>query len=97
MGTHPGELTRREMLGVSGALLGAAALPGFGLDMAQTPGMQTGPKLGIGYFAKFGVTEELIRKTLGEALSKGGDYADIYFQHQISNTLGLEDGVVNRA
>ena len=92
-----GNMTRRDMLGVSGALLGAAALPSFGLDQAGGSSMQAGTKQGIGYFARFGVTEAMIRQTLSDALSKGGDYADVYFQHQVSNTLGLEDGVVNRA
>jgi TldD protein len=87
-------MTRRDMLGVSGALLGAAALPRLGLEGA---GGSAGARPGIGYFAQFGVTEEMIRQTLSDALSKGGDYADVYFQHQVSNTLGLEDGVVNRA
>jgi TldD protein len=31
------------------------------------------------------------------ALEKGGDYADLYFQHTFSNSLALEDGAVNRA
>jgi len=89
-----GNMTRRDMLGASGALLGAAALPRLGLELAGEP---AGARSGIGYFAQFGVTEEMIRQTLSDALSKGGDYADVYFQHQVSNTLGLEDGVVNRA
>ncbi|MGZ5472550.1 MAG: TldD/PmbA family protein, partial [Thermoanaerobaculia bacterium] len=28
---------------------------------------------------------------------KGGDYADVFFQHRVTNNLGLEDGAVNRA
>lgn len=31
------------------------------------------------------------------ALEKGGDYADLYFEHTFSNSLVLQDGVVNRA
>ncbi len=34
---------------------------------------------------------------LAEALAKGGDFADLYFEHTISNYLMLEDGQVNRA
>jgi TldD protein len=52
---------------------------------------------GIGYFARFGVTEALIARTLQEALSRGGDHADVYFQHRVGSDLGLEDGAVNRA
>ncbi len=51
-----------------------------------------------GYFEReFGITDALCRKVLTEALSKGGDFADLYFEHTISNYLMLEDGKVNRA
>ncbi len=53
--------------------------------------------MGIGYFDRFGVTEEMIRRTLAEALSRGGDHADVYFQHRVASDVGLEDGEVNRA
>jgi TldD protein len=50
------------------------------------------------YFnAEFGVTDALCQKLLAEALSKGGDFADLYFEHAISNSIALEDGKVNRA
>jgi TldD protein len=51
-----------------------------------------------GYFEReFGVTDALCRKVLAQALAKGGDYADLYFEHTLSNSLSLEDGKVNRA
>jgi TldD protein len=51
-----------------------------------------------GYFGRtFGVTEGMIRETLGAALSRGGDHADVFFQHRVGSDLGLEDGAVNRA
>ncbi|HET8540982.1 MAG TPA: metallopeptidase TldD-related protein [Anaeromyxobacter sp.] len=53
--------------------------------------------MGIGYFDRFGVTEEMIRRTLAEALARGGDHADVYFQHRVASDVGLEDGEVNRA
>lgn len=49
------------------------------------------------YFEHFGVTEADIGAVMSEALSHGGDYCDIYFQHKISNYIGLEDNAVNRA
>jgi TldD protein len=51
----------------------------------------------IGYFTRFGVDEQLVARTLAVALSRGGDYADLFFQHQVSTSLSLEDGEVNRA
>src|SRR6516165_5357499 len=51
----------------------------------------------IRYFARFGITEQMIAETLAAALSRGGDHADVYFQHRVSSDVGLEDGAVNRA
>ena len=45
----------------------------------------------------FSVSENDLRKVMTVALEKGGDYADLYFQHSFSNSLVLEDGAVNRA
>jgi TldD protein len=52
---------------------------------------------GIGWFARFGVTERLLQEVLGAALSRGGDYADVFLQHRMTHDMGLEDGDVNRA
>ena len=50
------------------------------------------------YFEReFGITDNLCQKILAKALSRGGDYADLYFEHTIDNALILEDGQVNRA
>ena len=50
------------------------------------------------YFLKeFGIDENLCRKLLAKALSKGGDFADLYFEFTVSNYLGLEDGKVNQS
>jgi TldD protein len=51
----------------------------------------------IRYFSAFGVDEALIRDALAVALAKGGDRADVFFQHRMSRTMALEDGEVNRA
>ncbi len=51
----------------------------------------------IRYFTRFGVTEALVAEALAAALSRGGDFADVFFQHRVSNDLALEDGAVNRA
>ena len=51
-----------------------------------------------GYFEReFGITDALCRKVLAAALAKGGDYADLYFEHTIGNWIILEDGKVSRA
>ncbi len=48
-------------------------------------------------FYRFGVTERMIREALATALSRGGDFADLFFQHRVGSDVGLEDGAVNRA
>ena len=40
----------------------------------------------------FGVSEENMRKVLAAALEKGGDYADLFFEHTFTNVIGLKDG-----
>ncbi|MBN2012098.1 TldD/PmbA family protein [candidate division KSB1 bacterium] len=49
------------------------------------------------YYNHFGVDEKLIRQVMDEALSRGGDYCDLYFEHKVSQHIGLEDNDVNRA
>ena len=51
----------------------------------------------IVYFSRFGVTETMLLQVLAQALSKGGDHAEIFIQHKISHSMTLEDGAVNRA
>jgi TldD protein len=47
--------------------------------------------------ARYGIASEDIRRTMETALSRGGDYCDLYFQHTVNNGFGLEDDAVNRA
>jgi TldD protein len=49
------------------------------------------------YLDHFEVSVEMLQKVVATAMSKGGDYADLFFEHKIYNNLGLEDGKVNRA
>ncbi len=49
------------------------------------------------YYSHFGVDEKMIRDIFSTALSYGGDFCDVYFQHTISNYIGLEDNLVDRA
>lgn len=48
-------------------------------------------------FDFFRVTVEDLNKLITVALSAGGDYADIYFEHTTANELALRDGEVNAA
>jgi len=64
---------------------------------SQADSPTPGPALAPTYFAAFGVDERLIHETLSAALSRGGDYSDLFFQHRVAHNFVLEDGSVNRA
>lgn len=49
------------------------------------------------YYKMFGVDEALIRRVMGVALGKGGDYCDFFFQNHALHLIGLEDNIVNAA
>ena len=49
------------------------------------------------YLNHFEVSRELMQKVISAAMEKGGDYADLYFEHTLDNTSALEDGKVNSA
>jgi TldD protein len=86
-------LSRRKFIQdtalTAGALLLLPELEASMLQDKQTSG---------NYFLKeFGIDQTLCRKLLAKALSKGGDFADLYFEYSVSNYLGLEDGKVNQS
>ncbi len=49
------------------------------------------------FFDKFGITERLLERCLGEALNAGGDYADLYFEAISSSSIGLDESMVKSA
>jgi TldD protein len=51
----------------------------------------------IRYFGRFGVDERMIHEGLTAAMARGADFADLFFQHRVTNYLVLEDGAVNQA
>ncbi|MCP4680602.1 MAG: TldD/PmbA family protein, partial [Deltaproteobacteria bacterium] len=93
---------RREFLRVGGAGAVIAVTPGLipacSRQVAMTSPSTIKVQAGGGYFASnFGIDEDVIRRTLKRALERGGDYADIYCQHKLSDYVGFEDGQVNQA
>src|SRR5271163_3058645 len=49
------------------------------------------------FFEKFGITERLLERCLGEALAAGGDYADLYFESVTATALGVDEQIVKSA
>jgi hypothetical protein len=49
------------------------------------------------FIEKLGLSERLMERCLGEALSAGGEYADLYFESVTSTSLGIDEGLVKTA
>ena len=44
--------------------------------------------------ARYAIDERFAERLLAEALSRGGDYADVFFEYAISGGFGFEDGIL---
>src|ERR1700738_2520820 len=50
------------------------------------------------FFAnRFGITERNLEEYLSEALSAGGEYADLYFEYLATTSIGIDEGIVKSA
>jgi len=49
------------------------------------------------FAARFGITEHDLETYLSEALSAGGDYADVYFEYLATSSLGIDEQIVKSA
>ncbi len=49
------------------------------------------------FFQKFGITPTDLQKYLSEALSAGGDYADLYFEYLTSTSISVDESMVKSA
>ncbi len=49
------------------------------------------------FFDTLGLSERLLERCLGEALSAGGEFADLYFEAVTSTSLGMDEGIVKTA
>ena len=49
------------------------------------------------FFQKFGITPADLQRYLGEALSAGGDYADLYFEYLTGTSITVDESMVKAA
>jgi len=49
------------------------------------------------FFEKYNVTVHDLESYLTEALSRGGDYADLYFEYRINHSIVLEEQIIKSA
>ncbi len=92
-------VTRRNFLKTGGlAAAGTIVLPSVLSGCLSRPGTTSPLDYQLSdYLDHFGVSTKVIMDVIAEGLSRGGDYCDLYFQHSINNSVGLEDNSVNRA
>lgn len=88
-------MNRRNFIKNGGlAMMGMLAVPTILHGCAATvPSGSAGLTFALEHF---GVTESQLKKVLAAALEKGGDYADLFFEHTFNNSIRLQDGNVNR-
>src|SRR5882757_5496437 len=55
------------------------------------------PEHELHFFQRFGLTGRLIERCLGEALSAGGDFADLYFESIASTSISVDESLVKSA
>ena len=49
------------------------------------------------FAVRFGITRSNLENYLGEALSQGGDYADLYFEYLVTSSIGIDESMVKSA
>src|ERR1043165_10232892 len=49
------------------------------------------------FFEKHNVTTTDLESYLSEALSRGGDYADLYFEYRVNHSIVLEEQIIKSA
>ncbi|MDD3807146.1 MAG: metallopeptidase TldD-related protein [Candidatus Marinimicrobia bacterium] len=90
------KITRRDFIKVSTTGVFLASMPLTLSRCMKRPG-EAAPKSIEEYLSFFGVDKEILLKTLNVALSRGGDYADLFFEYTSGNSVVMEDNAVNRA
>ena len=49
------------------------------------------------FASRFGITPADLESYLAEALSQGGDYADLYFEHLLTSSISIDESIVKSA
>ncbi len=94
------KISRRKFIESSSkGLIAVAVIPSFlSSDITKALAADKGESMNLqDYYEHFGINEKMIQEVFDQALARGGDYCDLFFQHNIGNYIGLEDKDVNRA
>jgi len=92
------EIKRRDFLGHMAAGSAIVTMPTFLTGCGVNQAIQMAQPVPENPFMQwFGVDEAVVARVMAELTANGADSADLYFQHQRSNNLSMEDGIVSRA
>ena len=87
-------MDRRNFIKTGGiALAGAMVIPSCVGNLMHEGSLSTVANA----MRHFGVSNTDLRRVMTAGLERGGDYVDLFFEHTFSNSVGLQDGAVNRA
>jgi TldD protein len=91
-------IKRRDFLGQMAAGSAIVSMPAFlsGCGVQQAAQVAA-PTPDNPFMTWFGIDEATIARVMAELSANGADTADLYFQHQRTNDLAMEDGIVSRA
>ena len=87
-------IDRRDFLKKSG--VGMAALSTAGLWADRLFADATPPTSSF-FTERYGISHEDMKKILHVALSKGGDFSELFFEYTVNNTVVMEEGIVKTA
>lgn len=88
-------MERREFVKMAGMGAGAVAVSGLFSDRLMAGEVPMGAASLLE--SRFGLTAREVRKVLSSALSKGGDFADLFFEHTVSTSVLVEDDIVKES
>ncbi len=89
---------RRDFLTRSAAGSALVSMPAFLAGCSVTPARSPGSATPANPFLNwFGVDQAMLQQVLGELSANGADTAELYFQHNRTTRLRMEDSMVNSA
>ncbi len=89
------ELNRRDFLKKCGA--GAGALMATGLINHKIASALMPENSNMMIPEKFGISNEQLKQLLSLGLSKGGDFSELYFEYNISNSVVMSEDIIKNS
>jgi TldD protein len=86
------DVNRRDFLRTGGLGLAATLASGFWFDLLAR-GSAPNPSTSL-FEDRFGVTREQMKKILALALTKGGEFSELFFEYKISNSVRMEEDII---